>query len=183
MTKLKAVVAVCEDWGIGCAGGMVVENRADMRHFVRLTTGHAVIMGRRTLESLPGGRPLRNRRNIVLTRDVAFASEGVEVAHSLDEALALAAGEDEAWVIGGGAVYGELLPACEEAVVTFMRCLRDVDTFFPNLDADPSWVLADESQPAVIAEGEGDAGVPYTFRTYRRASEGLDGGVPAGGRL
>ena len=86
--ELKAIVAVCDDWGIGRDGDMVVSNRADMRHFVNKTKGHPVIMGRKTLESFPGGRPLKDRRNIVLTRDEAFSREGVEVVHSVDEALA-----------------------------------------------------------------------------------------------
>ena len=93
---LSAIVAVCDDWGIGLDGGMVVENREDMRHFVACTTGHPVIMGRRTLESFPGGRPLKNRRNVVLTRDTSFSPAGVEVAHSVDEALAAVADEDAA---------------------------------------------------------------------------------------
>ena len=66
--KLSAIVAVCDDWGIGCEGDMVVSNRADMRHFVACTKGHPVIMGRKTLLSFPGGRPLKNRRNILLPR-------------------------------------------------------------------------------------------------------------------
>lgn len=73
--ELKAIVAVCDDWGIGRDGDMVVSNRADMRHFVNKTKGHPVIMGRKTLESFPGGRPLKDRRNIVLTRDEAFSRE------------------------------------------------------------------------------------------------------------
>lgn len=167
MTVLKAIVAVCDDWGIGRAGGMVVANRADMRHFVRCTLGHAVVMGRRTLESFPGSRPLRDRRNIVLTRDAAFAPEGVEVARSLEELDRLLAGEREAWVIGGGRVYAELLPRCSEAVVTRNHVIRPADTFFPNLDEDPAWELVGESEPAVIVAGEGDAGIPYSFATYR----------------
>ena len=71
--KLSAIVAVCDDWGIGCEGDMVVSNRADMRHFVACTKGCPVIMGRKNLLSFPGGRPLKNRRNIVLTRDEGFA--------------------------------------------------------------------------------------------------------------
>ena len=74
--ELKAIVAVCDDWGIGRAGDMVVANRADMRHFVRCTKGRPVIMGRKTLESFPGGRPLKDRRNIVLTRDASFTRAG-----------------------------------------------------------------------------------------------------------
>lgn len=89
--KLSAIVAVCDDWGIGCEGDMVVSNRADMRHFVACTKGCPVIMGRKTLLSFPGGRPLKNRRNIVLTRDEGFAPEGVDVVHSIDEALAAVA--------------------------------------------------------------------------------------------
>lgn len=103
--KLSAIVAVCDDWGIGCEGDMVVSNRADMRHFVACTKGCPVIMGRKTLLSFPGGRPLKNRRNIVLTRDMGFTHEGVDVVHSVDEALSAVADELVAWVIGGGDVY------------------------------------------------------------------------------
>lgn len=166
--ELKAIVAVCDDWGIGRDGDMVVANRADMRHFVRCTTGHAVIMGRKTLESFPGGRPLPKRRNIVLTRDRAFEREGAEVAHSLDEALAAVADERTAWVIGGGEVYRQLLPLCSEAVITKNHVTHDVDTRFPNLDEDPAWELEDETESAVILPGEGDEGVTYSFCTYRR---------------
>lgn len=150
---------------------MVVSNRADMRHFVRCTKGHAVIMGRRTLESFPGGRPLKDRRNIVLTRDASFARAGVETASSIEEALDAVAGEDVAWVIGGGAVYRQLLPFCSEAEVTLNRAVHPADTFFPNLDEDPAWELARETDPASVAPGEGDEGLIYTFRTYRKRED------------
>lgn len=172
---LKAIVAVCDDWGIGLDGGMVVENRADMRHFVACTKGHAVIMGRKTLESFPGGRPLKDRRNIVLTRDASFERAGVEAVRSVDEALAAVAGEDEAWVIGGAEVYRQLLPFCSEAVVTRNRCVRPADTFFPNLDDDPAWHIAARDGGHVVAEGEGDAGVAYEFVTYERAGDARRG--------
>ncbi len=172
---LKAIVAVCDDWGIGLDGGMVVENRADMRHFVACTKGHAVIMGRKTLESFPGGRPLKDRRNVVLTRDASFARAGVEAVRSVDEALAAVAGEDEAWVIGGAEVYRQLLPFCSEAVVTRNRCERPADTFFPNLDDDPAWHIAARDGGHVVAEGEGDAGVAYEFVTYERTGDARRG--------
>ena len=105
---LKAIVAVCDDWGIGLAGDMVVSNRADMRHFVRCTRGCAVLMGRKTLESLPGGRPLKDRRNVVLTRDASFSCEGVETAATVEDSLALLSGEPTVWVIGGGEVYRQI---------------------------------------------------------------------------
>ena len=161
--KLSAIVAVCDDWGIGLDGGMIVENREDMRHFVACTTGHPVIMGRRTLESQPGGRPLRNRRNVVLTRDATFSPEGVEVARGVEEALDAVAGEEEAWVIGGGQVYELLLPHCEEAVVTRNHCYRPSDTRFPNLDARPDWRLAEVREVGVTPDG-----VPFDFAIYRR---------------
>lgn len=161
--KLSAIVAVCDDWGIGLDGGMVVENREDMRHFVACTTGYPVIMGRRTLESFPGGRPLKNRRNVVLTRDAGFSREGVEVVHTLDEALAAVADEDEAWVIGGGQVYELLLPHCARAVVTRNHCVRPCDAYFPNLDAGPAWHITKTRAGGVTPEG-----VAFDFVTYER---------------
>lgn len=173
--RLSAIVAVCDDWGIGLDGGMIVENRADMRHFVRHTTGHAVIMGRKTLESFPGGRPLKDRRNIVLTRDPAFARTGVEVAHSVDEALDMLADGEEAWVIGGAEVYRQLLPHCGRAVVTKNHCVRPADAFFPNLDEDGSWAVASVDGPYTIEAGQGEEGLSYDFVTYERAPRDGDG--------
>ena len=142
--KLSAIVAVCDDWGIGCEGDMVVSNRADMRHFVACTKGCPVIMGRKTLLSFPG------------------------VVHSIDEALAAVADEPVAWVIGGGDVYRQFLPYCVEAEVTHNHCVHVVDTYFPDLEADPAWKIAQRSGVATIAAGEGDEGVDYEFVTYRR---------------
>lgn len=161
--RLNAIVAVCDDWGIGLGGGMVVENRDDMRHFVECTTGHAVLMGRRTLESFPGGRPLRNRRNVVLTRDASFSRDGVETVHTLEEALEAVSGEEEAWVIGGGEIYRQLLPRCARAVVTKNHCVRAVDTRFPDLDEDPSWTVEEVRTGGVTPEG-----VSFDFVTYVR---------------
>lgn len=161
--KLNAIVAVCDDWGIGLDGGMTVENREDMRHFVACTTGHAVIMGRRTLESFPGGRPLKNRRNVVLTRDASFSPEGVEVARSVEEALSRVADEDEAWVIGGGEVYRQLIGRCDRVVVTRNHCVRPADTSFPDLDADPAWEVVETRPGGVTPEG-----VAFDFMTYAR---------------
>lgn len=165
---LKAIVAVCDDWGIGREGDMVVSNRADMRHFVNKTKGHPVIMGRKTLESFPGGKPLKNRRNIVLTRDATYERDGVEVVHSVDKALAAVADEDVAWVIGGGAVYEQFLPHCVEAEVTHNHVTHPADTFFPNLADDPDWEVFDRQGECVIGEGQGDVGLHYEFTTYRR---------------
>ena len=169
LPNLNVIVAVCDDWGIGIGGGMLVDNRADMRHFVRHTKGHAVLMGRKTLESFPGGQPLKGRRNVVITRDPSFAREGVDIAHSVDEALAMVADDPEVWLIGGGMIYRELLPLCTRAEITKDHCVRPADTFFPNLDEDPSWhvvssaVRDDEGNPLVTPEG-----IPIEFVTYTR---------------
>lgn len=166
--NIHMIVAVCDDWGIGADGGMVVANRADMRHFVQKTTGHTVLMGRRTLESFPGGRALKNRRNVVLTRDPLFVRAGVEPVRTLEEALTTVACDDEVWIIGGGRVYEELLPYASECVVTKNHCLRNSDTFFPNLDEDPEWEVVATTDTQEIAEDEGDAGVRFESVTYRR---------------
>ena len=152
---------------------MVVRNREDMRHFVSCTTGHPVIMGRRTLESFPGGRPLRDRRNIVLTRDPGFSREGVEVAHTVEEALRAVEGEPEAWVIGGGEVYRQLLPLCSRAVVTRNHCVRRADAYFPDLDASPTWRASEARTGGVTEEG-----VPFDFVTYENV--GLRAGEAPG---
>ena len=170
LPNLNVIVAVCDNWGIGIGGGMLVDNRADMRHFVRHTKSHTVLMGRKTLESFPGGQPLKGRRNVVITRDPGFVREGVDVAHSVDEALAMVADDPEVWLIGGGMIYRELLPLCTRAEITKNHCLRPADTFFPNLDEDPTWHVADcasqddEGDPLVTPEG-----IPFEFVTYTRA--------------
>lgn len=104
----------------------------------------------------------------MLTRDVDFAPEDVDVVHSIDEALAAVADEPVAWVIGGGDVYRQFLPYCVEAEVTHSHCVHVVDTYFPDLGTDPAWEIAQRSGVATIAAGEGDEGVDYEFVTYRR---------------
>lgn len=163
LPNFHAIVAVCDDWGIGKSGDMLVRNREDMRSFVRHTKGHTVLMGRKTLESFPDAKPLADRRNIVVSRDKSYAPEGVEMARSIDEAVKLA-GDDEVWVIGGGQIYEALLPHCAVAIVTKNHCLRDADTFFPNLDEDPSWAVA-----RIEDGGVTKSGIPFEFVTYRRA--------------
>ncbi len=100
----------------------------------------------------------------MLTRDEDFAVEGVDVVHSVDEALATVADEPVAWVIGGGEVYRQFLPYCVEAEVTHNHCVHPVDTYFPNLDADPAWEVSQAGGVATISAGEGDEGLDYEFR-------------------
>jgi len=159
---MQAIVAVDRNWAIGRSGGMLFHLPGDLQFFKRTTLGKAVVMGRRTLESLPGGRPLRGRQNIVLTRDAAFAAEGVTAVHSmaeLTEALQQYAPED-VMLIGGHQVYHLLIDCCDTAYVTRIRAQAPADSYFPNLDTRPGWRLVSQS-PA-----QEENGVQYAFCTY-----------------
>ena len=163
LPNLHAIVAVCDDWGIGLDGDMLVRNRADMKSFVAHTKGHTVLMGRKTLESFPGAKPLKDRRNVVVSRDESYNPDGVEMARSIDEALELVKDDDEVWVIGGGQVYEALVPLCSEAIVTKNHCKRKADTFFPDLDEDDTW-FAHQCEHG----GKTEDGINFDFITYAR---------------
>jgi len=166
---MNAIVAVTDDWGIGRDGALLVRNREDMRHFVRQTMGGTVIMGRKTLQSFPGGRPLKGRRNIVLTGDptqiMCEAPEGgsIEVATGIDDVLRLVEGDDPqtVWVIGGESVYRQLLDRCERVVVTKNHVTVPADAFFPNLNELDGWKIVEKSGNALT-----DEGVPFEFIVY-----------------
>ena len=141
---MQAIVAVSESWGIGKDNDMLFRISADLKRFRALTSGHTVLMGRRTLESLPGGKGLPNRRNIVLTSDPTYIAENAECVNTPAGAV-FAAGAD-AFVIGGGAVYRQFLGLCDRIYVTKIFADVEADTFFPNLDESPDWEVAEESE-------------------------------------
>ena len=160
---MNAIVVVDQNWAIGRDGGLLFSLPTDMKHFRSLTLDGTVILGRKTLDSFPGGRPLPRRRNIVITRNVDFDREGIEVVPSPQAALELTAGErdDTLWVIGGGSVYASLLCWCKRAYLTKVDAVADgADTFFPNLDQLPGWQVEYTSDP--IEEN----GLTYRFVTY-----------------
>jgi len=130
---ISLVVAASRNGVIGRDGALPWHLPDDLRHFKRLTLGKPVIMGRRTWESI--GKPLPGRRNIVLTRDPGFSAPGCEVAHSVNEALALLDGDGEAMVIGGAQVYAAFLPLADCVYLTRVQAEIDGDTYFPALDA------------------------------------------------
>ena len=160
---MNAIVAVSENWGIGKDNALLFHIRADLQRFKALTTGHTVVMGRRTLESLPGGRGLPGRRNLVLSTRPDFAAERAEVVRSLDEAVAAA--EEDAFVIGGETVYRALLARCERVYVTKVFAAADADAFFPDLDAAPGWAV-EESGPV---QEENGLRFQYVIRRKRRS--------------
>lgn len=118
-------------------------------------------MGHRTLDSFPGGRPLKGRRNIVLTRDPTFQREGVEAVTSLDDALKAGVDLEDLWVIGGGSVYTALLSRCKRVYLTKVDAdAGETDTFFPNLDKLPGWEVEHTSEPVT------ENGLTFRFVEY-----------------
>lgn len=160
---MNAIVVTDKQWAIGRSGDLLFSLPGDMKHFRTLTSGGTVIMGRRTLDSFPGGRPLPKRRNIVITRDPDFCREGCEIVHHPEEALALAGDGDDVWLIGGGSIYAALLDRCLRACVTQVdTAAPEADVFFPNLDALPAWAVEHTGEP--ITEN----GLTYRFVNYIR---------------
>ena len=157
----KAIVAADAQWGIGKGGEQPCYIPADLKRFKALTTGHAVILGRKTLATFPGGRPLPGRRNLILSRDPSFSPVGAEVFR--DVASLRAAAPEDAFVIGGGSVYEQLLPWCDTVYVTRLGRAFPADTVFPDLDAAPGWRLAEQEGPYE------HQGLPFRYDTYRRA--------------
>lgn len=162
---MKAIVAVDKKWGIGYNKDLLVSIPGDKKNFRKLTTGKTIILGRKTLESFPGGLPLRDRTNIVVTRKKDYDGHGAIVVHSVEEAYEKAleiSDSDDIFVAGGGEIYRQLLDKCDEAIVTKINYTYKADTFFPNLDEDESWECAEESEEMTCFDME------YTFCTYKR---------------
>lgn len=161
---MNQIVAVDSNWGIGMEGKLLVSIPDDMKFFRTMTKGKTVIMGRKTLESFPGGKPLKGRRNIVLTRQAELDLQGAERAESVEEALAMVRGEEpgDVFVIGGSSIYEAFLPYCDTCYVTKIAHAFPADTRYPDLDGDGEWEIALESEEKSWEE------MPYRFLTYRR---------------
>ena len=158
---MELIVAVYDDWGIGCEGTQPIALSADRKFFRETTRGCMVIVGRKTIEDFPGKKPLPGRVNVALTRS-NMEIPGFTVVHSPEEAAELAKSADRAMVIGGGAVYQQMLPLCDTAYITKVHCTIPCDTYFPNLDEDPAWILAE-----TIQSGE-ENGIAYDICLYKR---------------
>jgi dihydrofolate reductase len=161
---LRAILCADKNWGIGKNNKLLVSIPADMRFFRDTTTGHVVVMGRKTLESFPGGKPLKNRTNLVLSGNPNYKVQGAETVHSAEELLETLKeyDTDDVYVIGGAAVYRLLLPYCDTVYVTRVEMEYSADTWFPNLDEMPDWEKTEESEEQTYFD------VEYTFCTYRR---------------
>lgn len=159
---MQAIVAADSNFAIGLKGQMLYHLPEDLKFFARMTKGKVLVMGRGTLESLPGGQPLKNRLHIVLSRDIAYAPPGVVMARGLRDLEAILAPypPDEVMLIGGEKVYALLIDCCSQAHVTRVRASAPADRFFPNLDTRPGWELAEESP---LQES---GGIPYSHCLY-----------------
>ncbi len=158
---MELIVAVYDDWGIGWDGTQPIALKADRKFFRETTKGCMVIVGRKTIEDFPGKRPLPGRVNVALTRADAELP-GFTVCHSPEEAAALAKTADRCMVIGGGSIYRQMLPLCDTAYVTKVHVTPKSDTFFPNLDENGDWYLAETLQ-----SGE-ENGIAYEMLRYQR---------------
>ena len=131
-----------------------------------MTTGRVVVLGRKTLETFPGKRPLKNRTNIILSRDASYQAPDAMIAHDIKELAELLKGypDEDIFIIGGESVYRQLLPLCSRAYVTKIDRAYDADAYFPNLDELPEWRLTKESEEKTYFD------VTYAFLTYERLS-------------
>ena len=158
---LSCIVAVSENGVIGRDNDLPWKLSADLRRFKQLTTGHAIIMGRKTFDSI--GRPLPNRTSIVMTRNLDYAPPGVTVVHSLDEALAACRDQQEAFVIGGEAVFREALPRTQRLYLTRVDVSVEGDAHFPETDF-AEWKLSQQEFHSEDDKNDYD----FTFQVYER---------------
>ncbi|NLK22284.1 MAG: dihydrofolate reductase [Epulopiscium sp.] len=144
---MNIIVSVDKNWGIGCRGNLLKRVPEDMKQFREKTLGKVVIMGRRTFESLPNSKPLKDRTNIIITKNKDYKVEGANVCNSLEEFLEMSKGykQEDVFIIGGESIYRALLKYCSKAYVTKFHKGYTPDTFFPNLDKEKTWKKISES--------------------------------------
>jgi dihydrofolate reductase len=160
---MKLIVAVAKDWGIGNGGDLLFDLPDDMKFFKETTKNKTVVMGRITLLTLPGGNPLKNRVNIVMTTDKNYEKENCTVVHSVEELLEEVKkyNSDDVFVIGGSKIYNELYPYCSEAYITKVDAVKDADSYLHNFDQDQDWLLT------FASELHENNGLKFNFNTYK----------------
>lgn len=159
---MKAIVAVDKNWGIGYKGNLLIHIPEDLKYFKRMTKNNVVVMGRKTLESLPGAKPLPYRKNIIISRDINYKIENCIVFNNILSAVKeLSNYNDDVFVIGGEAIYKEFLPFVEECYVTMIDSEFEADTYFPNLE-NLDWKLVEKSDKQFYNN------ISYTWCKYIR---------------
>ena len=162
MKQVNLIVAVDKNFAIGNKGDIPWHISADMKYFRNTTSGKSIIMGRKTLESFPGSKPLPNRKNIVLTRNKDFKIEGAFVVNSISEALMAA--DDDCFIIGGGEIYKMFLPYVKYAYVTKVDSEFEADTYMVNLDKEDGWKLHKKGE--TLSEN----GIEFSFDIYENSN-------------
>ena len=161
---MKAILSADKNWGIGYTDKLLVSIPSDMKFFRQTTTGRVVVMGRKTLESFPGGLPLKNRTNIVLTGNRGYSVKDAIIVHTYDELREELKkyDTDDVYVIGGESVYRMLLPECDTVLVTKIDRAFQADTFFPDLDTMDEWEMTEEGEEQTCFDLE------FRFTKYER---------------
>lgn len=161
---MNAIVAVDKNWAIGYKGKLLVSIPSDMKRFREITTGKVVVLGRKTMATFPGGLPLKNRTNIVLTKDKDYKAGDATIVHSIEQLLEELKkyNSEDVYIIGGDSVYKQMLPYVDTCLVTKINHPYQSDAFFPNLEKDDEWSLVEESDEQIYFDLE------YTFQTWKR---------------
>lgn len=161
---MNLIVAVDSNWAIGNQNKLLISIPNDHKHFREETTGKVVVLGRKTLQTFPQGLPLKNRTNIILSRNQDYSVKDAVVVHSLEGLLEELKqyDSDDVYVIGGESIYRQLLPYCDTAHVTKIDHAYQADTYFPNLDQNPEWEITADSDELTYFD------IPYRFVQYQR---------------
>ncbi|NLW03005.1 MAG: dihydrofolate reductase [Clostridiaceae bacterium] len=161
---LILIASADRNWGIGFGNKLLKRIPEDMKRFAQLTKGNMIVVGRKTLESFKGSKPLPDRINVVLTRDVNYQCPGAVVVHDFEELMsAIMDFEGKVYVCGGESVYRLLLDYCSQALVTRIDAEFEADTRLPDLDSDGRWIRKETG-----GWQESKVGVAFRYDTYRR---------------
>lgn len=163
---MKLIAAVDKNWAIGNGNQLLVSIPQDQKNFRNETIGKVVVLGRKTMDTFPGGRPLKGRTNIIMTRSETYEQPDAVVVHSVEELLETvkAYNTDDVYVIGGESIYKQLLPYCDTAIITEIDRAYAADAYFPNLSENPEW------QEVMRSEEQTYFDVEYYYVTYKRVA-------------
>ena len=161
---MNLIAAVDKNWAIGLNNQLLVHIPEDQKFFRETTTGCVVVMGRKTLESFPKKQPLKNRINIVLTRNENYSAEGAVIVHNMEELHEELKKyqTEKVFVIGGEKIYEQLVDECDTAYITKIEYQYDADAHFPNLDEKKEWMITEESEEQNYFD------LDYTFLKYEK---------------
>jgi dihydrofolate reductase len=162
MPIISIIAAIGKNYELGKNNDLLWHISADLKRFKKITSGHPVIMGRKTFDSI-NNKPLPNRRNIIITHSVGYSLPGVEIVHSVTEALKKIGDDEEVFILGGATIYEQLLPVSDKMYLTLVDKEYEADTFFPRFDPD-QWKTLEN----ISITDDKQAGVKYSFITLQR---------------